>query len=106
MTRQLLIGAFVLAGCVPANGRVDFTTLNPAPHPMAPRQPQQVEVFENSPPARAHVDVGSFQIAQWGGPKVDDFRVAAANRGCDGVVIYHHHDSDEGVCIVYTDSPP
>ncbi|MFT3695725.1 MAG: hypothetical protein QM831_21490 [Kofleriaceae bacterium] len=103
-----LLPLILLAGCasVGPNGNVNFETLNPPPHPMAPRAPQQVEIFEEAPPPRPHVDVGTFQIVQWGGPSPTDFRVAGANYGCDGVVLHEHRDSTDGVCIVYTDGPP
>jgi hypothetical protein len=90
-----------LAGC---GTQVAFTPLNAPPHPLAPKIPAQIEVFDSGPPARAHVDVGSFIITGLGTNRTgSDYRTAAANRGCDGVVVLHG-DPDRGVCIVYSDS--
>jgi hypothetical protein len=103
LRRTLLVASLLaLADCAEGSR---FTPLNTPPHALAPKDPAQVEVFEAGPPARAHVDVGSFIIMAWGGPKISAFREAAANRGCDGVVVIHDHDADRGVCIVYSDVP-
>jgi hypothetical protein len=101
---RVIAALAVLASC--AGGSAEFTPLNPSPHPLVPKAPEQVEVFEAGPPSRPHVDAGSFTIVAWGGPKVADFRKAAASRGCDGVVIIHEDDEDRGVCIVYLDAAP
>jgi hypothetical protein len=108
--RRILLSASLLAltscgASSGARGRASFTPLNPPPHALIPKDPAQVEVFEAGPPARPHVDVGSFTVMAWGGPKVSDFREAAAAHGCDGLVLLHDHDADRGVCIVYTDAP-
>ena len=96
------LSLLALASCA---GGASFTPLNNPPHALVPKDPAQVEVFEAGPPARAHVDVGSFTIMAWGGPKVSAFREAAANHGCDGVVVLHDHAADRGVCIVYSEPP-
>jgi len=90
--------SFALA--VAASGCAEgyFTPINAPPHPPVAREPREVEVY-SGPPERAHVDVGilgasAFTWDAW----LTAVRGAAAQQGCDAVVLNGHA---QALCIMY-----
>lgn len=104
------------------------TEINSAPRPLAARPPESVEIFTSGPPLRPHMDLAYYEARQSSEFSSDDtrelivkMRVAAARRGCDGLVVggithettrtifdSHRPTSNKGLtatCIVYTDAP-
>jgi len=102
------------------------TEINSAPRPLAARTPESVEVFTSGAPMRPHMDLAYYEAQQASEFSSDDtrefivkIRAAAAQRGCDGVVVggithettrtifdEHQARSNKGMtatCIVYTD---
>ena len=70
------------------------TEINPAPRPLAARTPESVEVFTSGAPARPHMDLAFYEAQQSSEFSSDDtrefivkMRAAAAQRGCDGLVV-------------------
>jgi hypothetical protein len=129
-TFVVLGAAAALAGC---GTNIDYIPLNTPPHPMPPRSPESVELFTTSPPQRPYVEVGAIESQQqsMSTDNVEDIyakmRIAAADRGCDGLVIVASNDSTQvsgstthgngsvssrtlkgyrATCIVFTDAPP
>ena len=93
---------FFISACGVA---ISEDVVNPAPHPMQPRTPDQVEIFTAGAPARPHVDVAVYR-AVVSGPTTNDDRIAklretAAQRGCDGLVLANTDAGWAGTCIVY-----
>jgi hypothetical protein len=85
----MVFAGLLLAGC-PA--QVYYTGLLAPPRPLAPRRPEEVELFVVTPPARPHSDIGLYQIT--GGIDANDstamikrLRTEAAARGCEAILI-------------------
>ena len=115
--------AMVAAGCGTA---IEYTELNTPPGPMSPRDPGSVEVFTTTTPPRPFVEVGMIESQQESGLSTDgmgeiiaQMREAAAERGCDALVISGSNDAVQGqanqdhgyvgtlkgyrgACVVYT----
>lgn len=92
---------------------------------MVPRSTADVEVFLSAKPERPHEEVGMLEVQARSmfdgasGALVDELRRAAAQAGCDGVVIAGSNDSVignksgvatlkgyRGTCILFKDSKP
>ena len=130
---RILLGLFLAAAAAACGTNIDYIPLNSPPHAMAPRAPESVELFTTSPPQRPYVEVGAIesQQQQMSTDSVEDIyakmREAAAERGCDGLVIVASNDATEvngsmshgngyvssrtlkgyrATCIVWTDAAP
>lgn len=91
-----VLAIFFLGGCV----TVAYTPTNPAPTPLHPKKPEQVEVFTSAVPARPHVEVGVLStMAGTAFPEttlVEFFRKKAAAEGCDAIVFHGGSTSVSG----------
>ncbi len=119
---SFIVGLALAAGCGTA---IQTTVINRAPHPMAPRPIESVELFSAGPPARPHIDVAYFEAEAESGASFDGtpefitkLRNNAAAHGCDGLVLGTSTNHSDGggryatnihgitaTCIVYT-APP
>lgn len=95
----LLIGLTSLSGCGTA---ISFVPTNTAPRPMHPRAPQEVAVFSTLPP-RPYMEVALLEARQESGYSLDSnedviakLRAAAAQHGCDGLLMTGSADSVVG----------
>ena len=127
MPRNLLPYALLLAtglgGC--AVTATTYTELNAPPRPMQAHAADQVEIFSSAPPERPHVDVGLITVQEGEGNEtpasmVDLVRRAAAEKGCDAVVLappssktdqneilgVESHKVYSGTCLVYGVAAP
>jgi hypothetical protein len=96
----------LISGCALAVGcgtTITFTPTNPAPHPLAARPPQTVEVYSTSQPPRPYVEVGLLEAQQSSAYSTDappevlqHLREEAARQGCDGVVLSGANDAVVG----------
>jgi hypothetical protein len=106
--------AVTTAGCA---ARIEYVPLVEPQRPLYVRAPAQVETYVVTPPTRPHVDLGLVQVIrgladQSIGDMLDLLHVAAAERGCDAIVITmidtrrakYSPVSVEGSCEVYTDT--
>lgn len=111
---------------------INATTINRAPHPMAARPPETVELFTSGAPARAHVDIALLEAEESSSFSLDKtpemltkLRERGAQMGCDAIVIGGMSSRDPGLadsetwlvnnpkgrkgiyatCIVYTAAP-
>ena len=111
-----MLGLLVVAtaGCA---ARIEYVPLAEPQRPLFARAPAQVETYVVTPPSRPHVDLGLVQVIRGGGDQtigdlLDLLRVAAAEHGCDAIVITmidtrrakHSPVSVEGSCEIYTDA--
>jgi hypothetical protein len=71
-----------------------FVATNPSPHPLAAKQPQQVDIYTTGSPDVEYVEVGIIQTRQASELStkdmpgiISDMRSQAAKIGCDGVII-------------------
>jgi hypothetical protein len=87
---SLITVAALLCGCGTA---ITFTPLGGNAR-FAPKPAEEVDVFLTEPPARAHRDVGLFEVQQESDLSQDDtasmlrqLRKAAGDMGCDAVFI-------------------
>lgn len=98
MTNKPLWLLFALGvGCGTAiETTVKTTVINPAPRPLASRDPASVEVFSSAPPQRPHVDVEYLEaeaeaesgLSADGTPRfIAALRAKAATDGCDAIVL-------------------
>jgi hypothetical protein len=107
----IVFGGLLLAGC-PA--QVYYTGLLKPPRPLAPRRPEDVELFVVTPPARPHTDIGLYQItagvdASSSTEMIQRLRTEAAARGCDAILVtsVDHQASEETApnvqasCVIY-----
>jgi hypothetical protein len=127
MPRNLSPYAVLLATCLGACAvtSTTFTDLNASPRPMQARAPDQVEIFSSAPPERPHVDVGLITVQEGEGNEtpasmVDLVRRAAAEKGCDAVMLaplgsktdgndlvgVESHKVYSGTCLVYGVAAP
>ena len=87
----LLVPSALAAGCLPTTIHATSAALNPAPRPMAPRAPADVELFTSGAPARPHVDVELLWIDSGVDRGIGELlvqaRIEGARHGCDGVVV-------------------
>lgn len=129
MPNKRFLALVLAAGC---GTSIHTTPINPAPRPMAPRDPASVELFTSGAPQRAHVDVAfieaeeSSSFSTHGTPEMlNELRQKGARLGCDAVVIGGLTSRDPGVtdteswlvenpkgrkgvfatCIVFTEPP-
>ena len=111
------IALLLLTAC---GSTIRTTEINPSPRPLGTRPAESIEVFTSGPPARPHVDVAFFEIQRDSALSNDDtnefiakLRIAAADRGCEGLVIggvthspattnEKWSTSMTATCIVYT----
>ena len=127
LTRTLReIGVVLLAaGCAPS---VVYTSTNPPPRPLTPRQPSSVAVFSSQPPPARFVEVGVIEVREGGkysanANLIDVMRSRAAKAGCDALIITGAKDEIvgyqsgttgsvstmkgyRGACIVFLPSAP
>jgi hypothetical protein len=107
----IVFAGLLLAGC-PA--QVYYTGLLAAPRPLAPRRPEDVELFVVTPPARPHTDIGLYQVtagidASDATAMIQRLRTEAAARGCDAILVTSiDHQASEDIapnvqasCIIY-----
>jgi hypothetical protein len=84
---SLITFVALLCGCGTA---ITFTPLGGNAR-FAPKPAEEVDVFLTEPPARAHRDVGLFEVQQESDLSQDDtasmLRKAAGDMGCDAVFI-------------------
>jgi hypothetical protein len=127
MPRILLLFASLLATGIGACATTSttYTELNAPPRPLQARAPDQVEIFSSAPPGRAHVDVGLITVQEGEGNEtpasmIDLVRRAAAEKGCDAVMLappssttdgnelvgVRSHHVYSGTCLVYEVAPP
>jgi hypothetical protein len=113
-----LLMSVVGAGCM----HVSTREINPAPHPLLARPPQTVEVITMGPPARPFVEVALIETQRrsvFNGDTFAALREAAAERGCDAVVVLGSNDrvigdrhvtgtqeGYRGTCIAWLDGAP
>ena len=129
MSKKWLLALLVAVGC---GTSIQTTPINPAPHPMVPRDPATVEMFTSGPPQRAHTDVAFIEAEETSGLSTDgtpemlrELRERGAQLGCDAVVVGGMSSRDPGVtdaeawlvkhpkgrkgvfatCIAYTEPP-
>lgn len=106
--------AVTAGGCA---ARIAYIPMVDPPRPLYVRAPAQVETYVVTPPARPHVDLGLVQVIRGAGDQSIGemlylLRVAAAERGCDALVITmidtrrakNSPVSVEGSCEIYTDA--
>jgi hypothetical protein len=106
--------AIAAGGCAP---RIAYIPMVEPPRPLYVRAPAQVETYVVTPPARPHIDLGLVQVIRGAsdrsiGEMLDLLHVAAAERGCDALVITmidtrrakYSPVSVEGSCEIYTDA--
>ena len=78
--------------------KTEYIELNPPPHVMAPRSPDQVAIFTTGLPERPYVEVGTIEVKQeiYNGASASEImrvlREEAARRGCDGLVLLGAND--------------
>lgn len=96
---KLALLCVVLAGC---GTSIQATAINPAPHVLAPRPTESVEVFTSGAPARPHVDVALLEAEQDSSYSLDDtgamlakLRERGAAMGCDALVFHGLSSSSE-----------
>src|SRR4051812_21932826 len=79
-------------GCAGVPHAVTYAAINPPPRPFVRRAAADVDVTVGKPPARAHVDVGLFEVYQGSNDDstrpptegmIATLRLHAALRGCD-----------------------
>ena len=87
----VVVVAATVTGC---GASLQTTQLAMAPHPMAARTVESVELITSGAPQRPHVDVALFEIEQSsdfslaGTPEMlQKLRVRGAAMGCDAVVV-------------------
>jgi hypothetical protein len=129
MSSKLLFALGLAAGC---GTSIHTTPINPAPRPMAPRDPASVELFSSGAPQRVHVDVAFLEAEESSSfsthrtpEMLSKLREKGAQLGCDAVVIGGLSSRDPGItdaetwlvedpkgrkgvfatCIVYTEPP-
>jgi hypothetical protein len=129
MSTKCFLALVLAAGC---GTSIQTTPINPAPHPMMPRDPASVELFTSGAPQRAHVDYAFIEAEETSGlsthgtpEMLRELREKGAQLGCDAVVIGGMSSRDPGVtdaeawlvehpkgrkgvfatCIVYTEPP-
>jgi hypothetical protein len=126
--RLRLLGALAFSAVAVACVHVDYIPLNPAPHPMTPRDPEQVEMFQTKPPEKPYVEVATIEAqgSVTSATVMQKLREEAAKRGCDGLVLTGTKDATQtsgtvskgqgtvsttqltgyrAICIVYKDGP-
>jgi hypothetical protein len=129
MLSKRLIVLILAAGC---GTSIRTTAINPAPRPMAARDPATVELLTSGAPQRAHVDVAFIEAEETSSFSVDEtpemlgeLRAKGAQLGCDAVVVGGMSSREPGVgdaeswlvdkpkhrkgvfatCIMYTEPP-
>jgi hypothetical protein len=116
----------LLVGCGCSVTTANFTPLNAAPHELAARSPEQVEVYSSAPPDRPHVDIGLVVVeegevgANTPAELIWLLRQTAAQRGCDAIVLSppgsksetpllsdytHSFKVYSATCVVYRKTP-
>ncbi|HKU38586.1 MAG TPA: hypothetical protein VJR89_10580 [Polyangiales bacterium] len=129
MRRVTLIVALSCFAC--ATSTLDYTATRQPPRALQARAADQVEVFMEAPPERAHVEVGIVEAQQEPGSTeqgpelVEKMRGLAGQHGCDALANFTNNDSVtetmlapggasrkytlsgyRASCIVYTGSAP
>ncbi len=89
-----------LTGCGTA---IKLTNLNPSPKPISPKSPEQVQIFTTGRPAVPYTEVMLISSQQESEFSQDDtpeiiqkMREAAANQGCDALIITMSNDTVSG----------
>ena len=115
------LGLAVLLSVAACGTTIDYMPINAPPRAMAPRAPESVEIFTDARPEKPFVDVGILEAQQQSSASQDNaatvlqkLRQAAADRGCDAVVLDGSNDKVVGdrtgtttlkgyraTCIVY-----
>jgi hypothetical protein len=93
VARRFVAVAFALAAA--ACTHVQYRDTNPAPRPMATKDPNAVEVYTLGPPQRPFVEVGFIDTRAGGFLSTDPFfalREEAGRRGCDALVLIGSND--------------
>ncbi len=116
--------ALLVAGC---GTSTYYTPINAPPHAMRARPTSSVQVFHAMLPERPFVEVGLIQVRESSAfssenmPElIEEMRVQAGKRGCDGLIVgqannktvgsggYHYSpgyirtlEGFDGTCIVY-----
>jgi hypothetical protein len=126
--RLRFLSVAALAAVAGACVHIDYIPLNPPPHPMTPRDPDQVAVFQTNPPDKPYVEVATIEGegSVTSASVMEKLREEAGRRGCDGLYITGTKDSTQtsgsfgkgggsvtttqirgyrAVCIVYKDVP-
>jgi hypothetical protein len=89
-------------GCAGAGSPLDVVKLNAAPRALAARAPETVTVFTAAAPTRPFVEIALIQARRrWGTTEsaaqiFDRVRVAAAQTGCDGLVLLGEANTTSG----------
>lgn len=132
--RQLVatLSPVVIAALVACGSTSAFMPLNPPPHPVKPRPPEEVQMFTASAPTRPYVEVGLITAGIASSYSGDgDFEILgvlrqeAGKRGCEGVIVTGENKLATGtaneitgvtvtertsgyraVCIVFSDGAP
>jgi hypothetical protein len=87
-----------LAGC---STSVRWMPTNTPPHTLAPRPPNQVELFSSGEPKRDFVEVGLIGVSKKLGNQsefdlLEDLRAEAGRRGCDAVLLNSENKEASG----------
>lgn len=96
--RRSLVLSLVLVstGC---GIHTEYIPMNTPPRPLAPRPPEQVEMFSSQKPSRPYVEVGTIEVQQqaYNGSTassiVTTLRAEGGRRGCDGLVMLGANDA-------------
>jgi hypothetical protein len=96
MLRMFAVLALALVGCGPVVG---IESLNAPVRPMAPREPEHVELLTQKP-ARPFVEVAMIRIREskydaTAGTLFEKIRARGAKMGCEAVVIVGRDDDTE-----------
>ncbi len=96
----IILILFAAVGC---GTTVKHVELNPSPHAMIAKSPEQVEVFTSTKPERAFVEVSMIEAQQSSAFSTDTLpdiirglRAKAAMMGCDGIIITSSSDQVVG----------
>jgi hypothetical protein len=100
MLARMMVVAGLLAGC---GTRITYTEVASPPRPMSPKSADEVQVFSTAPPDRPYVEVGLIEAQQASEYSLDNessviakLRAAAAERGCDAIMLTGQADSIVG----------
>lgn len=98
--RWLVPVVSLLTGC---GTSISFTETNTPPSGMAPKAASDVQVFSTAPPDRPYMEVGLLKAQQQSSYSLDGdsailnkLRQAAAERGCDAIMITGESDAVVG----------
>jgi hypothetical protein len=103
-----LLASLSLAAC---GTTTRFVPTNPSPHPLAAREPLEVDVYTTGAPNVAYVEVGIIQTRQSSDLStkdmpgiISDMRKQAGKIGCDAVIINGAADKHESSTVISDES--